>query len=527
MDSKKSPKKDRQDGHDRHDGQDLNDGQDIVYYTAKNIQAVLTLLKGDAGVFEAIRDSNNKIVDFGLMLSNSLADGDGDSRSDGHTLSANGIPPGTELFKRFSQVVETGKAYEVITRDHQDGNDQWFNFRITPFQNGILISLSDVSDKKKAEEAVIQKMKILESLVRELPVGVSLFKAIRDGSGKIVDFEYAMVSNKEKEIMVHDELEGKRLLKEFPHLGYLKDRLSKVVETGMIDNFEMYLPDRWLYNYNQKLGDGVLNTQEDITRIKELEAIRQDLNTQLLQKSRELQNLQAEIKTFNAIASNEYHDTLRNLYTSMEFIISNDARNLSNPGKANIRRAQVAIQKMKMLTEDIVSYLDIHADNGNEEVDLNDVLSVVINDLRPKLQEANGTISKPEMPVIRGYRHLLIILLTHLIDNAIKFRKEGSSPEIKILHHTIPGTELELPETLPATHYEVITVSDNGEGFPAHESEKIFELFYRQPGSGRHKGSGIGLAICKKIMDIHRGMIRAECNPDCTIFHCYFPVTNK
>ena len=207
----------------------------------------------------------------------------------------------------------------------------------------------------------------------------------------------------------------------------------------------------------------------------------------------------------------------------MEFIVNNDARNLSDAGKANIRRAQASIQKMKLLTDDIIAFSKIHSEEQMTLVDLNEILAIVLTGLDEKIKTENASILSDKLPVILGYPPLISLLFYHLISNAVKFRKEEINPVIEVKHSIENGSEIKHSSALEDVTYNMISVIDNGICFDPQESEKIFTMFYRLKEKGKQKG-GIGLAICKKIMDLHGGFIAAECTPECTTFKCYFPI---
>jgi signal transduction histidine kinase len=118
---------------------------------------------------------------------------------------------------------------------------------------------------------------------------------------------------------------------------------------------------------------------------------------------------------------------------------------------------------------------------------------------------------------------LVSLLFHHLISNAIKFRKQEQHPAIDIKHSVEKGSEIEHSAALRDITYDLISVIDDGIGFDPQAGEKIFTMFYRLHEKGKQKG-GIGLAICKKIMDLHGGFIASECTPECTTFKCYFPI---
>ena len=307
----------------------------------------------------------------------------------------------------------------------------------------------------------------------------------------------------------------------------LFDQFVNVVETGepldMIFQYGENGENRWYHVKAQKFNNGLIVYREDITIAKQAEEKIMQLNTALFTKNRRLEALSSELKTFTTIAANDYNETLKHLYNSMEFIINNDARNLSDAGKANIRRAQAAIQKMKLLTDDIISFAKVHTDEQMILVDLNEILAIPLASLDEKIKTENTIIRPERLPSVKGYPSLISLLFYHLISNSIKFRKEELDPVIDITHSMKRGSEIEHSSALNDLTYHLISIADNGIGFDPQEGEKIFTMFYRLHEKGKQKG-GIGLAICKKIMDLHGGFIASECTPECTTFKCYFPV---
>ena len=111
------------------------------------------------------------------------------------------------------------------------------------------------------------------------------------------------------------------------------------------------------------------------------------------------------------------------------------------------------------------------------------------------------------------------------MDNAIKFRKRDNDHVVNVTcKESVNGNDIAQNAVEKNVKYHIISVEDNGIGFPQTESEKIFEMFSRLNEKGKYKGSGTGLALCKKIMEMHGGFITAEGMPDeGASFHCYFP----
>jgi signal transduction histidine kinase len=128
------------------------------------------------------------------------------------------------------------------------------------------------------------------------------------------------------------------------------------------------------------------------------------------------------------------------------------------------------------------------------------------------------------MPSLKGYPALLSLLFHHLIDNAIKFHQGEQKIIIHIKCEEQEGRLIKNRSAIPGKRYYLVSIIDNGHGFSPAHAEDIFNMFYRIPGTPNHKGSGMGLAICKKIMDIHGGFILAEgIEGNGASFTCYFP----
>ncbi|HMK18760.1 MAG TPA: ATP-binding protein [Chitinophagaceae bacterium] len=276
-----------------------------------------------------------------------------------------------------------------------------------------------------------------------------------------------------------------------------------------------------LLENNKGEVEKIIGVNKDITASLESEQKIMDLNASLLDMNKELNSLNSELRSFNNITANNYSEALRHVYINLETIITSDAKHLSDTSRANIRRAQSAVQKMKLLTNDINHYLELYdAGIKKELISPKIILQAITKQTKVKIEEANATIEIEELPVLSADPILFSRLLTNLIDNAIKFRKPGEDPVIKI-HATI-NDFISIPVSLTGRIYKIITVTDNGIGFET--TDKIFELFTQLPDDVKHKGSGMGLAVCKKIMEMHGGYITAEAEPgEGASFHCFFP----
>jgi signal transduction histidine kinase len=375
---------------------------------------------------------------------------------------------------------------------------------------------------------------LLQAIFDTFSSGIHVYTAIRDEHEQIVDFELVMMSKNSAAYKDRNYAVGKKLVRDFPEFSGQLENFKQVVETGVPKSYEFHqdsgVEDMWFLVSDSKFGDGFINVWEDITEHKQAEEKINELNRTLKINNRELAALNSELKTFNSIAATDYTDTLKKLYTNLEFIISNDARHMTDEGKANVRRAQSAIQKMKLLTEDIVAYSSIQTkDTDLQQVNLVTMLHGIQEDMARVWPGIEFKMDcEDNMPLIWGYPFLLTVLFNHLIDNAIKFRKENMHPVIHIGCAETDTPAIEHPAAIPGTHYNHFIIEDDGIGFDNNYAQDIFKIFYRLHPKGAYKGSGIGLAICRKIMDIHGGFIFAESGPEQGAkFHCFFPVENK
>ena len=147
------------------------------------------------------------------------------------------------------------------------------------------------------------------------------------------------------------------------------------------------------------------------------------------------------------------------------------------------------------------------------EVSLSEILDNVTGDLEIAIEESKATINAGPLPVVQCDKTQIEQLLLNLMSNALKFRSEDTPPVISVSSR--PSTEEELEPILLKDEYDwvTITVEDNGIGFEQSFAEKIFAPFQRLHGRSAYKGTGIGLAVCRRIVERHNGVIKAFSEP--------------
>lgn len=271
---------------------------------------------------------------------------------------------------------------------------------------------------------------------------------------------------------------------------------------------------------------GVLNIVHDVAHRVKAENELKSLNKSLARKNKELKQKNFELLSFTHITSHDLKEPLRKIYTFAEMILNKEAVFFTDAGKKYFKRIMAAVQRMNLLTDDILAYAQVNTEEKVlDQVDLNHILKFVKNNLAEKIDETGTVIKTDILPVITGYRTMLTQLFQNIIANAIKFQLPGDKPEISVRVKHIKGSEIKDADALADTEYACISFADNGIGFEPQYTERIFQMFQKLDNSERYAGTGIGLAICKKIVEMHQGFITAQSNPNGgSTFFCYLPL---
>jgi signal transduction histidine kinase len=182
---------------------------------------------------------------------------------------------------------------------------------------------------------------------------------------------------------------------------------------------------------------------------------------------------------------------------------------------------------MQNLIDDLLSFSRATAaDQVFEEADLNIILEEIKGNLKHSIDEKNVTITSDLLPQLKIIPFQFHQLLENIINNAIKYSKPVVPPMIKVTAEIVDGKNYKEEGANPEYKYHKISVKDNGIGFDEQYSKKIFELFQRLHGKSEYSGTGIGLAICKKIVENHKGFITARSQEGKgSVFNFFSPVT--
>lgn len=224
----------------------------------------------------------------------------------------------------------------------------------------------------------------------------------------------------------------------------------------------------------------------------------------------ELSIANKELLAFTYISSHDLQEPLRKIQTFVSIILENEFNNLSESGKNNFQRMKLAAGRMQQLIDDLLSFSRINTtDHVFENTDLNLVVEEIKVELKDTILEKNATVEIIELcpanVIVFQFRQLMY----NLISNALKFSRSDTPPHIIIQSRIGNGQILNKGKSLSDKNYCHLSIMDNGIGFEPHFSERIFEVFQKLHGKEVYAGTGIGLAIVKKIVENHNGIILA------------------
>jgi len=366
----------------------------------------------------------------------------------------------------------------------------------------------DVTEQKKAERELAQSKQLLDGILSHAPDGIMALEAVRDETGEIIDFRWLLTNPAATQITHRDPdfYEGKRMLEAVPNLrgSGMFDDFKTVVEEDVTlyreQHYERDDMEGWFASTMVKLDDGLVVIFRDITERKASEQQMKRINDRLEMRNRELQD-------FAYVASHDLQEPLRKIRAFADLLEEDYADKVDENGKYYLSRMRDAASRMSRLITDLLAYSRITTKTRPfDEVNLNEVAREAISDLELQISEIEGSVEVGPLPIVEADPTQMHQLLQNLIGNALKFTKEGVRPVV-----TVKAT-LE-NEADPKDARCRLEVSDNGIGFDEKYLDRIFTPFQRLHGRGTFTGTGMGLAICRRIAERHQGILTAKSSP--------------
>jgi signal transduction histidine kinase len=262
---------------------------------------------------------------------------------------------------------------------------------------------------------------------------------------------------------------------------------------------------RWQHTQMQEQQDSLEQEREQLKQeIANRERIEQELseaNADLETSKQDLERSNQELEKFAYVASHDLQEPLRKVQTFADRLASKYTDKLGDDGKLYLERMQESTGRMRVLIQDLLAYSRVRGETKDfVTVDLNEVVGEVVSDLEVRLEQSGGRIEVGDLPALQGDPLQMRQVFQNLIGNALKFKQPDVAPEVKVSAKRV-GDDYE------------ISVKDNGIGFEQHYADRVFEVFQRLHGRSDYEGTGIGLAIVRKVMEKHGGSIRVESSP--------------
>ncbi|GAB2515764.1 sensor histidine kinase [Spirosoma aerophilum] len=260
-----------------------------------------------------------------------------------------------------------------------------------------------------------------------------------------------------------------------------------------------------------------------VNRTRELK----EANETLEGKNKELAYMNKELESFTYISSHDLQEPLRKIQTFAGRILDQENQQLTDKSQNYLLRLQQAAARMQQLIQDLLAFSRVNTGERKfEPTDLNVLIDEVVDELQETIQEKHATLIINKLDTLNIIVFQFRQLIQNLLVNALKFSTPARPPVITISSYIIKGDKAINARLLTGKNYCHITVADNGIGFDPQYSERIFDVFQRLHSKEQYNGTGIGLAIAKKIVENHNGLITATGKlTEGACFDMYIPVS--
>lgn len=398
-----------------------------------------------------------------------------------------------EFYTQYHKAVN--EQVSVYFEEYYPTLEKWFDVSAYPSSSGLSVYFKDITDRKVAEKELKEAYKEKETILESIDDGFFT-----------VDHNF---------IVTYWNLQAERLLQTPRHVIMGEnlwdvfddaiDTLSytnyhRVLHQKVSVNFEDYFEplEKWFEVSAYPSSKGMSVFFKDITERKKAQKQLEQLNEELKNQTEELAASNAELEQFAYVASHDLQEPLRMVSSFLTQLEKKYSDQLDDKANQYIHFAVDGAQRMRQIILDLLNYSRLSRGQDNrEKSDLNKILEDVQSLERSAIEENKAIINIDPLPTLNVNTGAIKQVFQNLINNAIKYREKDTVPEIKI-----SAEELE-------EHWR-FSVEDNGIGIGSEFKENIFQIFQRLHTREQYSGTGIGLAICKKIIERHHGEIWVE-----------------
>ncbi|HRE51129.1 MAG TPA: PAS domain-containing protein [Flavitalea sp.] len=431
--------------------------------------------------------------------------------------------------QNYQELLKEKKAQEYLSRiTLDDGSMKILQVRREPLldENGdiykVIGTCQDITEKQLLIERLERSEQFIKHIADASPTVLYLFDA---RIGRIV-----YVNNEIENVLGYTPAEilemGEKVIREIYHPDDFKriaERFGKykrgIKPEKLLFNVECRMKHKngsWRWMLAREI---VFSATADQYIMEVLGAVlditdRKNIEEELFQKTIALQQSNTSLEEFAYVASHDLQEPLRKISTFGDRLLLKHRESLQEEGRAYLEKIVHSSMRMQQMINDLLSISTLSGDKEYSQHSLQRLLEEVLQTLECKLETSKAIVKTDGLPVANIVVSQFRQLFQNLVSNSLKFsRKDGTHPVINISHAILEQEEISrqiLSNLAKASRYLQLTFTDNGIGFEEKFADKIFVIFQRLHSRSEYDGAGIGLAICKKIVENHGGVIFAR-----------------
>ena len=414
------------------------------------------------------------------------------------------------VFELLKECYYSGENQDYVKEYFFNNQSYWLSNKSVKMNDGIILFSKDITQEKKNEEQLFIQNRLLLEAEHVANIGSFRWNLGKEEI-KYSENVYHMFGFEPKELgTTYDRLLA------FVHPNDIENVKNKFHEarigkakTDLV--FRIYTKSNDLKYMNaigecyQKGGNWyMVGVLRDVT--KQIEA-----ESKLQAKNAELKRTNSDLEAFNRVASHDLQEPLRKIQMFVSRLNDEEKDTMSLRSQEYLEKVKSSSNRMRNLINNLLSYSKVdEVEEQHQRIDLNDVLTNVLDDLGERIDAMNADIISDALPVVNGVQFQLEQLFANLIGNSLKYVNQETKAKIQIKSKVVSRKELPSELLSFGGNYVKLQFIDNGIGFEKKYEEKIFEIFQRLHGKTEFSGTGLGLSICKKIVQSHNGIIKAK-----------------